>query len=424
MATNALGRTAVKALDSAPGATPASADAKDRTRADRGATEDITAEHDRDEETQGAEEPPARKRRAPVVPLAVLGAALLAGGWYGYGWWTHGRFQVSTDDAYVEAHVAVIAPKLSGYVAAVLARENAQVSTGDPLLKIEDGDYRDALRSAEADLAARTAALQSADRRIEAARAAVAQARARQASAEAAKAQAEADYARYGQLAATSIASAQKLDATRSAAEIAEASVAEARAGVLSAQAELAVVEAQRAETEAAIAGLRAARDHAARTLDATVLRAPFDGVVGNLSVAVGDYVTPGKRLLAVAPLTDVFVEANYKETQIGDIAVGAEARLEIDAYPDLELVGRVESLAPASGAIFSLLPPENATGNFTKVVQRVPVRISVPAEVARRGLLRPGMSVVVTIDKRAESEIEAETAHEAESETTAAAER
>ncbi len=343
--------------------------------------------------------PPSRARKA--LPFVLLAAVVGLGGWYGYGWWTNGRFHISTDDAYVDARVAIVAPRLAGYVEAIPVAENASVSAGDALIVIESGDYADALKTAEAQLAAQRAAVVRADRQIEAARAAVLQADARRESAVAVRDQAEADFARYGQLAQTSIVSGQKLEAARSDAATAGATVHEMDAGIVSAHAQLAVVEAKRAEAVAAVQGLEAARDHARRTLEAAIIRAPFAGVVGNLSVAVGDYVTPGKRLLAVAPLEAVYVEANFKETQLDGIVPGATATLKVDAYPDLDIEGRVESIAPASGSIFSLLPPENATGNFTKVVQRVPVIISVPNEVAKQRLLRPGMSVVVSVDTR-----------------------
>ena len=343
--------------------------------------------------------PPSRARKA--LPLALLAAIVGLGAWYGYGWWTDGRFQISTDDAYVDARVATIAPRVAGYVEAIPVSENASVSAGDPLIVIENGDYADALKTAEAQLTAQRAAVVSADRQIEAARASVLQAEARRESAVAVRDQAEADFARYGQLAQTSIVSGQKLEAARSTAATAEATLHEMDAGIVSAHAQLAVVEAKRAEAVAAVLGLEATRDHARRTLEAATIRAPFAGVVGNLSAAVGDYVTPGKRLLAVAPLEEVYVEANFKETQLDGIVPGASASLKVDAYPDLDIEGRVESIAPASGSIFSLLPPENATGNFTKVVQRVPVIISVPDEIAKQRLLRPGMSVVVSVDTR-----------------------
>ena len=340
------------------------------------------------------ETPAAAPRRAGLrrAVLLLIGAAALGlAGWWGYGYWTDGRFLVETDDAYVGADFAVLAPKLTGYVAAVPAVANAAVKAGDPLVVLEDGDYRDALASAEAQLTAQQAMVSRIDE----------QARAKVASAEATRVQTEADLARYTRLASNDVASAQQLEAAKANAATAAAGVDEAKAGVATAEANLAVIHAQAAEAAAAIPGLAAARDRTQRDLEATVLRAPSDGVVGNLSVAKGDYVTPGKRLLAVVPLGAVYVEANFKETQIEPLARGARVEVSVDAFPDRTFEGTVEGVSPASGSVFSLLPPENATGNFTKVVQRVPVRIAVPEEVAGAGWLRPGLSVTVTADPR-----------------------
>jgi membrane fusion protein (multidrug efflux system) len=332
---------------------------------------------------------------------AVAAVALGAAAWFGYGYWTAGRFMVETDDAYVQADFAVLAPKITGYVAAVPAAENQAVKAGDPLVVLEDGDYRDALALAEAQLAAQQAAVTRIDAQARAADASVEEARARVEAAQATETQTAADLARYQRLASSDVASAQRLEAAKAAAASAAAAVREAEAGVATAEANRAVIAAQKAEAEATIAGLAASRDRARRDLESTVLRAPFDGTVGNLSVAVGDLVGPGKRLLAVVPLNDVYVEANFKETQIAELRPGTQVHLHFDAFPERDVVGRVDGIAPASGAQFSLLPPENATGNFTKVVQRVPVRISVPAEAAAEGWLRPGLSVAATADIR-----------------------
>lgn len=351
-----------------------------------------------------AEAPAAAPRRGGLrrAVLLLIGAAALGlAGWWGYGYWTDGRFLVETDDAYVGADFAVLAPKLTGYVAAVPAVANAAVKAGDPLVVLEDGDYRDALASAEAQLTAQQAMVSRIDEQARAAEAAIAQARAKVASAEATRVQTEADLARYTRLASNDVASAQQLEAAKANAATAAAGVDEEKAGVATAEANLAVIHAQATEAAAAIPGLAAARDRAQRDLEATVLRAPADGVVGNLSVAKGDYVTPGKRLLAVVPLGAVYVEANFKETQIEPLARGARVEVSVDAFPDRAFEGTVEGVSPASGSVFSLLPPENATGNFTKVVQRVPVRIAVPEEVAAAGWLRPGLSVTVTADPR-----------------------
>lgn len=346
-----------------------------------------------------AEKPKGGRKR---MILGALGALLLgAAAWYGHGYWTTGRFMVETDDAYVQADFAVVAPKITGYVARVAAGDNQPVKAGDALVVLEDGDYRDAVSLANAQLAAQEAAVGRIDAQAAAADAGTAQARARVDAARAALTQASADFTRYRDLARNDVATTQRLEAAQAAQAAAAANLAEAEAGVATAEANRTVIAAQRAEAEAMIAGYASSRDKAQRDLDATVLRAPFDGTVGNLSVAVGDLVAPGKRLLAVVPLSAVYVEANFKETQIAELSAGTEVHLSFDAFPGRDVVGHIDGIAPASGAQFSLLPPENATGNFTKVVQRVPVRIAVPADVAAEGWLRPGLSVAATADIR-----------------------
>jgi membrane fusion protein (multidrug efflux system) len=371
---------------------------RDRLEAEAPFEAPVSTQAEPSDRAAPAQRPRGRRR----LLLALLAAAAIgAAGWFGYGYWTTGQYMVETDDAYVQADFAVLAPKVTGYVAAVPASENQAVKAGDPLVVLEDGDYRDALALAEAQLAAQRAAVARIDAQASAADASVEEARARVEAAQATETQTAADLARYQRLASNDVASVQRLEAARAAAASAAAAVREAQAGVATAEANRAVIAAQKAEAEATIGGLAASRDRAQRDLDATVLRAPFDGTVGNLSVAVGDLVAPGKRLLAVVPLNEVYVEANFKETQIAELRPGAEVHLHFDAFPDRDVVGRVEGVAPASGAQFSLLPPENATGNFTKVVQRVPVRIIVPAEAAAEGWLRPGLSVAATADVR-----------------------
>lgn len=347
---------------------------------------------------------PKRGRRKFLLGGALV-ALLAVGAWFGHDYWTVGRFMVSTDDAYVHADFAIMAPKISGYVQSVPAVDNQAVRAGDPLVVLDDGDYRDALSLARSQLASQQAGITRIDNQAAAADAATAQARARVDAARAQVGQTEADLARYVNLTRSDVASVQRLEQAEAQNASAVAALAEAEAGVTSAEANREVILAQKAEAQATLSGLEASRDRAQRDLDATVLRAPFDGTVGNLSVAVGDLVSPGKRLLAVVPLSQVYVEANFKETQIAELTPGTEVHLEIDAFPGREVTGTIEGLAPASGAQFSLLPPENATGNFTKVVQRLPVRIAVPAEVAAEGWLRPGLSVVASADVRTAGE-------------------
>lgn len=194
-------------------------------------------------------------------------------------------------------------------------------------------------------------------------------------------------------------ATPQRLDQARADRDRSIAAVTGAEAAAATAQANLAVLRAQRAEAERARDELQSALDRANRDLDFATVRAPFDGIVGNKAAQTGAYVAPGTRLMALVPLDTAYVEANYKETQLARIAPGHRAIILVDALGNRKIEGTVESVSPSSGAQFSLLPPENATGNFTKIVQRVPVRIRVPADVARAGLLRPGLSVVVEID-------------------------
>ena len=348
--------------------------------------------------------PPAKRKGGRRIALMV--AALLAataGSYYGYQWWTTGRFMVSTDDAYVGADFTTVSPRIAGYVTTVLAETNKQVSAGDALVTLDDSDERLAVAAAETQIASQTAAIDRIDRQIDAARTAVTQAQAAINSALADLDLTAADLKRAQKLKETEFATPQALERANAAQEKAQASLDTAKAGQTSAEANVAVLQAQRVEAERALDQDRNTLDQKKLDLERTVIRAPFDGVIGNRAVQSGQYVSPGQRLLALVPLSNVYVDANYKETQLSDIRVGATAEIAVDAYDDRPVTGTVESVAPASGAVFSLLPPDNATGNFTKVTQRVAVRIAVPAKVAAEGLLRPGMSVVVSIDSRAD---------------------
>ena len=340
-----------------------------------------------------------RSRAKPI--LAGLGAlAFLAAVWFAYDYITVGRFIVSTDDAYVGADMAIIAPKIPANVAEVPIVDNQAVKEGDVLLRLDDGDYRLAVDQAKAKLATQTAAITTFGAQIKAAEATAAQAKAQLDSAKATVLKTEADYTRTSALAARDYSTKASLDAAIAARDSARAQVKANEAAIDSANASITVLEAQRNEAERVAKELQVTVAKAERDLSFTVIRAPFNGVVGNKSVQVGDYVTPGKRLAAVVPLDKVYIDANLKETQLGPVTVGETANVRVDALDGAVLKGTVESVAPASGSQFSLLPPENATGNFTKIVQRVPVRIAIPAAEAN-GKLRPGLSVVVGIVTR-----------------------
>ncbi|MER8948850.1 HlyD family secretion protein [Mesorhizobium sp. M0185] len=346
---------------------------------------------------------PAKKKRStrsmllPIIGLALLGA----GAWYGYDYWTDGRFMITTDDAYVQADTAFISPKISGYVDQVKVTENQQVKAGDPLLIVDDGDYKIAVAQAEAQIATLSKTLDRIDAQTEAARASLKQAQAQKTADQAAADNAKRDQVRAAQLLKTRVGTQAQLDDAQTAVEQANAALAGADAQIAAAQANIGVLQAQRAESASTLASLQLAHDKAVRDLSFTVLRAPYDGVVGNRSVEQGDLISPGQKLAVIVPMDKLYIVANFKETQLARLVPGEKVRVSVDAIDGQDIEGTVSSLAPASGAVFSLLPPENATGNFTKVVQRVPVRIDVPADVLKTGKLRAGLSVVVAVDSR-----------------------
>lgn len=347
-----------------------------------------------------AESKPRRSRMKLV--LGGLGVAAVAGViWAGAYWWTTGRYMVATDDAYVRADITLLAAKVSGYVVEVLADNNQDVKAGDIIARIDDGDYRLALDAARGKETTQTAALERIGHQVDAARAAVDQANAQIKAAEADLVRSRADLERQNKLAQRDYASQQKLELARADSARAESAVMGARAGVASATANVAVLLAQKAEAAAVLNEYRTATRKAERDLSFTEVRAPIDGVIGNRAVQTGQLVQPGTRLAALVPLDDVYIDANFKETQIARLHPGQKVDITVDAYPDRRFAATVASLSPASGALFSLLPPDNATGNFTKIVQRMPVRLVIDRTEAAEHVLRPGMSVVATVDSR-----------------------
>jgi membrane fusion protein (multidrug efflux system) len=341
-----------------------------------------------------------KKRRSFVLP--IIGLAILAGaGWYGYEWWTNGRFMVSTDDAYIEGDIATISPKVMGYVAKVNVVANQHVKAGDVLATLDNGDYQNALDQAEARIATEKLSLSRIDAQIDGAKAALAQAQASKVALEAAVRGATITQKRQADLQAKSVGTTAELDNANITLDQAKANLIGGDANIKSAEANITILEAQRKEAEGSVRTLELARDKAARDLSFTVLKAPYDGVVGNRSVQEGDLVSPGQRLMALVPTRQLFIDANFKETQIQHLVPGSKVNVHVDAYSDHPIVGTVKSISPASGSVFSLLPPENATGNFTKIIQRVPVRIALPQDALDSGRLRAGLSVVVDVDTR-----------------------
>ncbi|GJD74305.1 HlyD family secretion protein [Methylobacterium goesingense] len=357
-----------------------------------------------------AAEAPAKPRRARKLVMATLVLAALGGGAYkAHAWWTVGRFFVSTDDAYVQADISVLAAKVPGYLAAVPVVNGQTMHRGDVIARIDDGDYRLAAQAAHDKLVTQQAAITRIARQVEAAQAQMLQASAQIDASKADAVRAAADYARQQQLEKVDFVAKARIEQARADRDRTDAAVKGAEASLTAMRANVEVLRAQGKEAEGLAAELRTAEVRAERDLTFTTIRAPFDGVVGNKAVEAGAYVSPGSRIAALVPLESVRIDANFKETQVERMHPGQRVHIAVDAYPDRDIIGEVESLSPASGSVFSLLPPDNATGNFTKIVQRLPVRVHVPADVAREGILRPGLSVTVRVDTREGAEAAAD---------------
>ncbi len=333
---------------------------------------------------------------AIIIVVAIVLALGAVGGWH---WWTTWRFQQSTDDAYVQSDTTVISPKVEGYIKEVRVGDNQPVAAGQVLFVIDDRDATARSAQAEAAVATAEAIVATYANRLKLQRAMIEQANAAVLSADADFYRAQLDFKRYAALATGEYASRQRFETAEADARKAEAAIGKARAAHGAEHNQLAVIESQKREEEARLAQARASLQVARNDFDNTIIRAPLAGVAGNRAGRVGQYVKPGTQLMSLVPLPHVYVTANFKETQLTHMRPGQPARISVDAYPDQTLTGTIESFAPASGAQFSLLPPDNATGNFTKIVQRVPVRIALPADAPVARLLRPGLSVTVTVD-------------------------
>jgi membrane fusion protein, multidrug efflux system len=351
----------------------------------------------------GAAASPARPQRSrrKLVLAAIVLAAAGTGGWFGYHYLTVGRFLVTTDDAYVQAYNTTLAAKVAGYVASVPVTDNTYVHAGDVIATIDDGDYQLAVDSAREKVTTQEATVARMAHQIAAQEAAVAQAKTQLLSNQAAARRMELELNRQNALVAHDWSSRQLQEQAQANRDQAIAAVQGAQAAIDSAAANVDVLKGQRQEAISTLNELKTALAKAERDLSFTVIRAPIDGVFGNRAVQTGDYVQTGQKLASLVPLEDIYVTANFKETQVARLRPGQTVSIAVDALPEHAIEGVVESFSPASGAVFSLLPPDNATGNFTKIVQRLPVRIQVPRDVAREGLLRPGMSVVVSVNTK-----------------------
>ncbi|MDR6287953.1 MULTISPECIES: HlyD family secretion protein [Inquilinus] len=350
-------------------------------------------------QVQARPRPKLTKKRLALSALAV--AIVLGGGWYGYDWWTVGRFIQSTDDAYVGGDVTVIAPKVAGFVAQLAVTDNQAVHAGDLLVKLDDRDYRAALAKADAAVAQQNATLANLDATYRLQQAVIAQAQAGIAASDAEIVRTRDDQARYQLLSAKSFASVQTFQKADADYKQAVADGLRVQATLEAAQRQLDVIDTQKQQARAALAAAVADRDTAQLNLGYTEIRAPIDGTIGNRSTQTGAYATVGSQLLAIVPATGLWVDANFKENQLAAMRPGMAATVVADVLPGETFRGHVASLAPATGAQFSVLPPENATGNFTKIVQRVPVRILLDGDASVLGRLRPGLSVTADVDER-----------------------
>ncbi len=342
----------------------------------------------------------------PLIKRLALGAAAVAAaaaaGYYGHEYWTVGRFLESTNDAYLQADYTTIAPKVSGYIAEVLVHDNQPVKAGQVLARIDDRDFRTALAQAKADVDAAAAAIRNIGAQMDQQKLVIDQARSAIDMDQAALSFARQDDRRYADLARTGAGSIQHAEQSQSNLQQRQAALRRDQAALGAAQQQVTVLQTQVAQAQAALGHSQAIERQAELNLGYTTITAPLDGTVGARSLRVGQYVQAGTQLMAVVPLQSVYVVGNFKETQLTNVRAGQPATLTVDTFPGAEIHGRVDSLAPASGLEFALLPPDNATGNFTKIVQRIPVKITVDADDPLLGRLRPGMSVEATIDTKA----------------------
>ena len=360
-----------------------------------------------DQESSGTEEAIAPRARfrlsgsqrnaASISGIVILVLAL----WWLWNWWSFGRFQVDTNNAYLHADTVVVAPKVAGYVEKVLVRANQQVKQGQILVLIDQGPFAAALESANAEVAAREADLARTQAEMGRQGAQIAQSGA-QADVERRGAElADTEARRYAELAAIGADTRQRADETAANRDQARARTRAALAGTETARRTLDTLAAQLKQNRAALAAAHARERQARLDFEAATVRAGQAGLIGDKTVATGQYVQAGTRLMSIVPANDIYIEANLKETQMKAIRVGQPVRIHIDAFPDDEIKGEVESRSPGTGAQFALLPPNNATGNFTKIVQRVPVRIRIHPSADLRPLLIPGLSAEVSIDTR-----------------------
>ncbi|NIE85306.1 MULTISPECIES: HlyD family secretion protein [unclassified Burkholderia] len=352
----------------------------------------------RQETLESAPKRPSRRRN--ILILIAIVAAIAGLVWLVH-WWTVGRFIESTNDAYLQADSMTAAPKVSGYVTDVYVRDNQSVKAGDPLVKLDVRQYQVSLQNSQASVDARRADIARTQADIAQQHANLEQAQAQAQVSSINLKHASEEYARYAPLAATGAETHERIADLKNTRDQAQATLAANNASIAAARAQINSSTAQLQQAQAQLEAAQASAAQSQLDLDNTVVRSTLDGRVGDRTVRVGQYVQPGTRLLTVVPVQDIYLVANFKETQVGRMRVGQPVTLHVDALPDRALHGKVDSFSPGTGSQFALLPPDNATGNFTKIVQRVPVRIHVDTDDETRRVLLPGLSVDVDIDTR-----------------------
>jgi membrane fusion protein (multidrug efflux system) len=340
-----------------------------------------------------------------IIMLLILLVVLVVAGIFLFGWWTHGRFVQNTNDAYLKADQVTVAPKVTGYVEAVYVADNQAVQAGQPLVKIDAASYDATLAAQDAAVAGRQADIEAAQRQVTEQQAVVDQANAKLKGAQDAAAYAAHEADRFKLLSSQGVETQQRYAQAVNEREQTDATVATDRAAISQAQRQVATLQAQITQGQAQLKAAQAQTKSAQINLGDTLLRASVAGRIGDKSVRVGQLVQPGARLMSVVPVQDVYLVANFKETQIGRMKVGQAATVKIDAFGDRKIDAVIDSFAPGTGAQFALLPPENATGNFTKIVQRVPVRFRLRPPSDLRDRILPGLSATVAVDTTKEPE-------------------
>jgi membrane fusion protein, multidrug efflux system len=339
------------------------------------------------------------RRRFLLWVGAPLALVLLVAGTAHY--WSYARFSVSTDDAYIQADSTTVASRISGYVSAVLIEDHQPVKAGQVLARIDDRDFRAALDQAKADVSAGQAAIEDLQAELSEQSEVIARANAGVEASQAGLDLAELNRVRFRNMAGIGFGSQQQSQEADAQARVRSADLARDRAALSSARDQVQVLKAKLAQTQALRERYQAVERRAALELSYTTVAAPIDGVVTARTVRLGQYVQAGTQLTAIVPLREVYIMANFKETQLTHVHAGEPVLVRVDTFPNLALHACVDSIAPASGLEFSLLPPDNATGNFTKIVQRIPIKIRLDSSQPLIGQLRPGMSVEASIDTK-----------------------